>query len=164
MKEDRSSDSFGNNQSRNEAQSWGGGAGSRRRRCNVHLFFVFFVYSDTRCRESPSAWGTEHKKHVHVSFILNNGSHSPVVPILIIARGDGPKKLDSENGNLILCSKDPYMSEKNPILVSLKTTNYSRIPLIAKWYLGGPLTNSRMTKWSMDDMSLIWKRILVRIR
>ena len=46
------------------------------------------------------------------------------------------------------------MSEKNPILMSLKTTNYSRIPLIAKWYLGGPLTNSRMTKWSMDDMSL----------
>jgi len=26
--------------------------------------------------------------------------------------------------------------------------------LIAKWYLGDPLTNSRMTKWSMDDMSL----------
>jgi len=26
--------------------------------------------------------------------------------------------------------------------------------LIAKWYLGGPLTKSRMTKWSMDDMSL----------
>ena len=38
--------------------------------------------------------------------------------------------------------------------MSLKTTNYSRIPLIAKWYLGGPLTNFRMTKWSMDDMSL----------
>ena len=63
--------------------------------------------SDTRCRESPSAWGTEHKKHVHVSFILNNGGHSPVVPILLIARGDGPKKLDSENGNFVLCSKDP---------------------------------------------------------
>ena len=47
--------------------------------------------SDTRCRESPSAWGTEHKKHVHVSFILNNGSRSPVVPILLIARGDGQK-------------------------------------------------------------------------
>jgi len=65
------------------------------------------VYSDTRCRESPSAWGTEYKKHVHVSFILNNGSHSPVVPILLIARGDGPKKLDSENGNFVLCSKGP---------------------------------------------------------
>jgi len=25
--------------------------------------------------------------------------------------------------------------------------------LIAKWYLGGPLTNSRRAKWSMDDMS-----------
>ena len=33
--------------------------------------------SDTRCRESPSAWRTEHKKHVHVSFILNNGKPSP---------------------------------------------------------------------------------------
>jgi len=42
-----------------------------------------------------------------VSFILNNGSHSPVVPILLIARGDGPKKLDSENGNFVLCSKGP---------------------------------------------------------
>jgi len=26
--------------------------------------------------------------------------------------------------------------------------------LIAKWYLGGPLTNSLMTRWSMDDVSL----------
>jgi len=34
-----------------------------------------------------------------------------------------------------------------------ETTNCSRIPLITKWYLDGPLTNSRMT-WSMDDVSL----------
>ena len=33
--------------------------------------------SDTRCRESPSAWRTEHKKHVHVSFILNIGKLLP---------------------------------------------------------------------------------------
>ena len=33
--------------------------------------------SDTCCRESPSAWGTEHKKHVHVSLILNDGKLSP---------------------------------------------------------------------------------------
>ena len=26
--------------------------------------------------------------------------------------------------------------------------------MIAKWYLGGPLTNSCRAKWSMDDMSL----------
>jgi len=38
---------------------------------------MLVVNSDTRCRESPSAWGTEHKKHVHVSFILNNGKLSP---------------------------------------------------------------------------------------
>ena len=37
----------------------------------------FSEYSETRCRESPSAWRTKHKKHVHVSFILNNGKISP---------------------------------------------------------------------------------------
>jgi len=30
-----------------------------------------------------------------------------------------------------------------------------------KWYLGDPLTNSRMTKWSMDDMSLEWGRVFI---
>jgi len=35
-----------------------------------------------------------------------------------------------------------------------KITNCSRTPLIAKWYLGGPLTKSFMTRWSMDDVSL----------
>jgi len=30
-----------------------------------------------------------------------------------------------------------------------------RTPLIAKWHLGGPLTNSLMTKWSMDEVSLV---------
>jgi len=34
------------------------------------------------------------------------------------------------------------------------TTNCSRIPLIAQRHLGGPLTNSLMTRWSMNDVSL----------
>jgi len=42
---------------------------------SVNMFIC--TYSDTRCRESPSAWRTEHKKYVHVSFILNNGKPSP---------------------------------------------------------------------------------------
>jgi len=33
-----------------------------------------------------------------------------------------------------------------------ETTNCSRTPLITKWYLDGPLTNSFMTRWSMDDV------------
>jgi len=49
--------------------------------------------SDTRCRESPSAWRTENKKHVHVSFILNNGKLSPrrVVALVTLEMID-PKK------------------------------------------------------------------------
>jgi len=43
-----------------------------QRPTNIHI-----CISDTRCRESPSAWRTEHKEHVHVSFILNNGKLSP---------------------------------------------------------------------------------------
>jgi len=48
-----------------------------------HRDLVTDQSSDTRCRESPSAWGTEHKKHVHVSFILNNGKLLPSRPLLL---------------------------------------------------------------------------------
>jgi len=55
-----------------------------------------------------------------------------------------------------MCGKGPrnlILKCQGPEFCST-TTNCSRTPLIAQWYLGGPLTNSRMIKWSMDDMSL----------
>jgi len=42
----------------------------------IVLWLIPAKTSDTHCRESPSAWRTEHKKHVHLSFILNNGKLS----------------------------------------------------------------------------------------
>jgi len=39
-------------------------------------------------------------------------------------------------------------------LLRAEPTDYSRTPLITRRYLGSPLTNSLMTKWSMSGVSL----------
>ena len=75
----------------------------------------------------------QQKKTVHVSFILNNGKLSPHRATALVAL----EMIDPKKGILstVLLKK-----------MCGKTTNCSRTPLISKWYLGGPLTNSRMTK------------------
>jgi len=44
----------------------------------ARILFRFIQITDTRCRENlRQRVSIEHKKHVHVSFILNNGKPSP---------------------------------------------------------------------------------------
>lgn len=55
----------------------------------------------------------------------------------------------------LLMVKEGFVSGDLKVVFCLCDTNTRRTPLIAKWYLGGPFTNSLMTKGKMDGMSLI---------
>jgi len=101
---------------------------------------------------SVSIWDRIHKACAREVYSQQNGQ--PFVPTLLSYAEVRIPKTNTENGIFVLCGKDPFMSEKNPYSDVSKTTNCSRTPLIAKWYLGGTNTNSLMTRWSIDDVSL----------
>ena len=60
---------------------------------------------------------------------------------------------------------DHFYTTFNTVLcecIKCKLTDCSRTLSIAKWYLGGPLTNSLMSTWSMDDVSLIYTQLSIQ--
>ena len=93
-----------------------------------------------------------------VLFSTTVNSHLVVLLLFVTLEMIDQKRILSTVLLKKMCGKGPrnlILKFEGPEFCST-TTNCSRTPLIAKWYLGGPLTNSRMTKWSMDDMSLGW--------
>jgi len=124
----------------------------------VGVWVCGYVCSGDLTEGSPSTSVTVHTQHVHVRFDLNKRSwyttHQSCGSFqvrhwheVMIQKGN------SRNGILVLSCTDPLYASVRKELYSdvFKTTNCSRTPLIAKRYLGSPLTNSLKTKWSMGD-------------
>ena len=121
----------------------------------MYIYFHTCIYiSDKCCRRSPSACETVYTKHVHMSFILNEQYALTNVALLLkLVDRASTQKNNPQTAPFVFSGKGLTNPISGPELCS-KTTNCSRIPLIAKWYLGGPSTKSLMTRWSMDDVSL----------
>jgi len=95
---------------------------------NIYPNVVYHVGQRYTLLEVSNSVKDPGQKTCGCEVISTNGNHSPVVLILLwLVRGENPRT-NAENGIFFLCGKDPSLSEKNPILMSLKPGTVHELP------------------------------------
>ena len=77
---------------------------------------------------SVSVWDCIHEACACELYSPQTDRHSPIVLVLLNLCTSMVQKKNSENGMFVLCGKDPYLSEKKPILKYLKPRTARELP------------------------------------